>query len=150
MKTRYHTIYTIDSMIDRDADSPCKPLHEVKVLIVEDDYLQASICAMTLEDSGADVLGPVPSLEDARELLDLVPPDCVVLDIKLRDDFAFPLIDELRRLEVPLVLATGYDLSLMEGDSGPHRCLLKPFSDAQLVDAVRSAARRKIPAQVGQ
>jgi DNA-binding response OmpR family regulator len=118
-----------------------RPLHDMKVLIVEDDYLQACLGAMTLEESGANILGPVPTMEDARELLNLVPPDCVVLDLKLRDDFAFLFAEELRRLEVPTVLATGYDVSVFPLQSDAKHCLLKPFSDADLVEAVRVAVR---------
>lgn len=125
-----------------DHAGPDKPLDDVKVLVVEDDYLQASISAMTLEESGANVLGPVPDVADARDLLDLVPPDCVLLDLRLRDDYAFLLADELRVRGIPTVLATGYDASVFPFNSGPQDFLLKPFSGDQLVEAVRSAVER--------
>jgi len=119
-----------------DSWPPSGPLSDVRVMIVEDDNLQASIVAMTLEESGAIVLGPVTNLEDARGLLDVVPPDCVVLDVRLRDDYAFSLADELQRRGIPTVLATGYDASTFPSGTEPHTFLSKPFSDAELLEAV--------------
>jgi len=118
-------------------------LRELKILVVEDDYLQACINAMTLEECGANVLGPVPTVEDAREMIDLVPPDCVVLDLRLRDDFAFLLAEDLRRRGIPTVLATGYDSSVFPFEHGAHENLPKPFTDEQLVAAVLAAVQRE-------
>ena len=125
--------------------SPAKPLHDLKVLVVEDDYLQASLSAMVLEESGADVLGPVPDVQDARDLLDLIAPDCVLLDLRLRDDFAFLLAEELRRRGIPTVLATGYDPAVFPFNP-PAQRLEKPFSDGELVEAVMIAVHRSGPA----
>ncbi|HUR41727.1 MAG TPA: response regulator [Verrucomicrobiae bacterium] len=118
---------------------PLQPLRDLNVLVVEDDYLQASASAMALEESGANVLGPVPDLEDARDVLEQIAPDCVLLDLRLRDQYAFLLADELRLRGIPIVLATGYDISVFPFTPQPEECLLKPFSDAQLVRAVQTA-----------
>jgi CheY-like chemotaxis protein len=126
-----------------DVSSPSpKPLSDLKVLVVEDDYLQATVCAMTLEESGANVLGPVSDVTDARDIVDMIPPDCVVLDLRLRDDFAFLLADELRKRGIPTILATGYDTSVFPFNPALKECLLKPFSDTQLINAVLTAVNQ--------
>ena len=91
------------------------------------------------------MLGPVPDVLDARELLDLVSPDCVLLDLRLRDDFAFLLAEELHRRGIPTGLATGYDPSVFPFNPPANR-LTKPFSDGQLIDAMKIAVHRSGPA----
>ena len=50
---------------------------------------------MTLEEAGADVVRSASKLQGARELLDALPPDCVVLELKLGDEFNFQLANLL-------------------------------------------------------
>jgi DNA-binding NtrC family response regulator len=125
------------------------PLHDLNVLVVEDDYLQASICALALEESGANVLGPLPDVADARALLEMVSPDCVLLDLRLRDGYTFLLADELHKRGIPTVLATGYDTSVFPFFPEPSDRLQKPFSDRQLVEAVGLAVGRRVTPKAG-
>lgn len=62
-----------------------------RLLVVEDEYMIAAELARALEDRGANVIGPVGSIEDALELLgteDRI--DGAVLDINLRGERAYP------------------------------------------------------------
>ncbi|TGN49288.1 response regulator [Paracoccus liaowanqingii] len=80
------------------------------ILIVEDEYLLACELETELRDAGADVLGPVGSLEDA---LDLVASgrsiDGAILDVNLQGSTVFPVADMLMDRQVPFVFTTGYD-----------------------------------------
>ena len=49
----------------------------LSVLVVEDEYFVASDCARALRDHGARILGPVPDMQRARELLAGDSPDVV-------------------------------------------------------------------------
>ena len=82
-----------------------------RILVVEDDYMLARELQQELEDAGTEVLGPVPTVEDALALLaaEVVPPDAAILDVNLGGQLAYPLADHLREQGVPFVLATGYD-----------------------------------------
>lgn len=79
-----------------------------RILVVEDEYFIASGLARDLEASGADVLGPVPTVADALRLIEAEPLDGAVLDVKLRGDLAFPVADSLIEKNVPFIFMTGY------------------------------------------
>ena len=63
-----------------------------------------------LEEVGAQVLGPVPSVNDALELLAAEPaPDMAILDINLGGEMVYPVADALRAQGIPFLFATGYE-----------------------------------------
>ncbi len=76
-----------------------------QILVVEDDLLQAMDLELLLGQTGARVLGPVPTVEEGLKLVELA--DAAVLDIALRDHDVFPLADMLDRLKIPFVFYTG-------------------------------------------
>src|SRR4051812_19908821 len=81
-----------------------------KILVVEDEYLIADDLRKALEDAGAEVLGPVPTVEDARALVEEQGTiDAGVLDINLRGEMIFPVADVLAARGVPFLFATGYE-----------------------------------------
>ena len=81
-----------------------------RILVVEDAYLAADGLREGLEEAGVEVLGPVPSVAQAMDLLDAgARPDAAVLDLNLGEERLWPVADRLRGLGVPFVFATGYD-----------------------------------------
>jgi CheY-like chemotaxis protein len=81
-----------------------------RILIVEDEYLLADDLSETLIGAGAEVLGPIASVEDATAFLAGEPRiDAAVLDVNLRGDMVFPVADALRARGIPFAFATGYD-----------------------------------------
>lgn len=90
------------------------PLQGKRVLVVEDDYFEASELAARLEQSGVDVVGPVPNVERGFEQLRSAPSvEGAILDINLGGEVVFPLADELERLAVPFIFAAGYDRDML-------------------------------------
>jgi len=80
------------------------------VLVVEDEYFLADCLACDLRETGAVVVGPVGSVEDALALVEAAERlDGAVVDINLHGEMAFPVADALIARGVPLVFATGYD-----------------------------------------
>lgn len=81
-----------------------------RVLVVEDEYLLASYLAETLEDNGAQVIGPVGSVRDALSLVessdDLA---AAVLDVNLGGEQVYPVADRLLDRRVPFLFTSGYD-----------------------------------------
>lgn len=80
-----------------------------RVLVVEDEWFIADELAWHLEKAGAIVLGPVPSVLEALKMLSTLDrlPDVASLDFKLADDTSVRVAEELDRLYVPFVFATG-------------------------------------------
>lgn len=81
-----------------------------RILLVEDEYMIAVDLADALARLGAEVVGPVPTLERALALATSPAPlDGAVLDVSLHGELVFPVADALLARGVPFVLATGYD-----------------------------------------
>ena len=80
------------------------------VLVVEDEYYIADEMRHIFEEAGAEVLGPVPTVEAALDLLSQASNlDGAVLDINLQGEVGYPVADALMERGVPFVFATGYD-----------------------------------------
>ncbi|WP_232630296.1 response regulator [Methylobacterium sp. Leaf118] len=80
------------------------------VLVVEDEYFIADDMRRVFERNGAQVLGPVGSVDDALAVISESPRiDGAILDINLRETMVFPVAEALRARGVPFVFATGYE-----------------------------------------
>lgn len=76
------------------------------ILVAEDEAFLADNLTRLLEQSGADVLGPVSTVGGALTLLVVLDRvDAAVLDINLRDEAVYPLIDALEARCIPYVFA---------------------------------------------
>lgn len=95
-----------------------------RVLVAEDDYFIAKSLAGDLREAGADVLGPVASVAEALALVATEAFDAAVLDVNLRGEMAYPLVDAVMGRGIPVVFATGYS-----GDALPMRYAAVPRCD---------------------
>src|SRR5262245_7459490 len=102
-----------------------------RVLIVEDDYFLAHEIADSVADTGCVVLGPVPSVNAALEILRVDLPDIAVLDLMLDDETAYPIAEILRCNAVPFIFATAYSGSIPE-EYRDVRSLEKPVDFGKL------------------
>ena len=121
-------------------NKPLPVLSGRKVLVVEDEYLIASDLASWLEEQGAQVLGPVPTVAEAMALLDAkIMPEVAVLDINLGSEKVFPVADRLDAAGVPFVFVTGYDARLIPAryDNAPRS--LKPLDRGRLLRMLAEA-----------
>jgi CheY-like chemotaxis protein len=85
-------------------------LKDRRVLVVEDEYFLADDLARALHDAGAQVVGPIATAAESLALLrsgEQV--DLAVLDINLRGEMAYSVLDLLRDRGTPTIVATGYD-----------------------------------------
>ena len=79
------------------------------ILVVEDSYFVAQELTEALEREGADVVGPVSTVDDARRLvLGTAKLDGAVLDVNLGGEMIWPVADILFSRNVRLVFATGF------------------------------------------
>ncbi len=109
------------------------------ILVVEDEYLLADDCASLVRKAGCNVAGPFATIEEALGVLDDI--HGALLDIDLGGTAAFPLIDELVRRQIPVVIYTGYQSLPAKYAHLP--CYLKPDESAKAVDRIcRCASNR--------
>lgn len=81
-----------------------------RVLVVEDDYLLADDLRRELGRLGIAVLGPVPTVAEALDLLaGPEAPDAALLDLNLGGELVFAVADALAARGVPFAFLTGYD-----------------------------------------
>lgn len=78
------------------------------VLVVEDEFLIAMDLMFLLEFHGWRVLGPAQSVKEALSLLRGDLPAVALLDVTLKDGAVTPVAEELRRRNVPFVVASAY------------------------------------------
>jgi CheY-like chemotaxis protein len=109
------------------------------ILLVEDEYMLARHLKAELENLGAVIIGPVPSVKQALELVAQEPRiDVSILDVNLGGVFSFPVADALIERMVPFVFSTGYDDAVTTGRyPGIPKCD-KPYVMGRLLKAIHS------------
>jgi CheY-like chemotaxis protein len=113
---------------------PAVPLFGRRILILEDEYLIAMEMKGWLQEAGVEVIGPVPGVDHALDLIEDHRLDAAVLDINLGDgDTSFPVADRLELLQVPYLFATGEVQKARAGGYNNPPLLQKPFSRADLL-----------------
>ena len=122
----------------------------MRILLVEDEPELAAMLRLTLEKRGY-VVDLAPSLEIAREAIELIEHEVVLLDRQLGDGDGIDLITLIRKrrpnLPVIVVSAMGSPDDRVEGlDLGADDYLAKPFLVEELVARIRAVLRR--PANV--
>jgi CheY-like chemotaxis protein len=110
----------------------------IRVLVVEDQLLQLMALEGMLESLACDVVATASSVHDGLSKAAALDFDIAIVDLKLRGQSAQPILEEVARRRIPMIVASGYDLSAWQG--GPDFCgeyvlLQKPFT----LDELRSA-----------
>jgi CheY-like chemotaxis protein len=113
-----------------------------RILVVEDEYLIAMDLKRWLRGAGVEVIGPVPSVEQALDLIEEGALDAAVLDINLGNgEVVYPVADRLSALGVPYLFATG-DIRVRDDPAYRYRPRLeKPILDPELLRAVERLIR---------
>lgn len=107
-----------------------------RILVVEDDLLIAMDIEDVLETHGCLVIGPCGRLDQA---LAAVGPqiDGAIVDLNLRGENTFPLLDRLREHKVPTVVCSGYvELPEVRAKLAELPVLSKPCSPDKLVEVL--------------
>lgn len=119
------------------------PLNGKSVLLVEDEYLVASMVMDALEDFGATIVGPVSNMQLALDFLDNseIRIDAATVDINLQGANAFPLADRLTAEGIPFVILTGYECSSLPERFHAATCLSKPFAPEDVAEKLVAACR---------
>jgi DNA-binding response OmpR family regulator len=118
-----------------------------KILIVDDEEGIRMLYSMELEDEGYEVI----TLSDGKDLLAMVEkeaPDCVILDIKLREYNGLDLLQQIRKkhYDLPVILNSAYssfkvDLKAVAADY----YVVKSSDLSELKDKLKIALETRIP-----
>jgi len=110
------------------------PPAALKILVVEDNYMIATLIEHGLTSAGWRVSGPVPRLAEALDAASRESYDAAVLDINLHNERVFPVADLLSQRNVPYLFVTGYN-SVPAGYAQLPR-IVKPFKIDELLCAL--------------
>jgi CheY-like chemotaxis protein len=116
-------------------------LKGVPVLIVEDSWHVAKAMRAALEVLGMRIVGPTATTGEARRLVAEQKPKLALVDINLKKEMAYDLIEELHRQDILVIVVSGYAVPKMPAEM-VAAFVQKPFSEADLITALRSTATR--------
>jgi CheY-like chemotaxis protein len=130
----------VSSVAGLENDSELKGL---RVLVVEDSWHVANALKSLLAELGVDVAGPAASLSDAERLLAAREPQVAIVDINLKGEMAYGLIDRLHSRGISVVVISGYAVPQV-AQSKVAAVLQKPFSAKSLLAVLRQAAASQV------
>jgi len=111
-----------------------------KVLVVEDEPLEAMDYCDRLTAAGAEVVGPFDSVSAALDHAKHDPIDVALLDYALADQNSEGLQSALERRAIPFVVLTGYPRVLVRRHDN-QKVLSKPISDDLLYMTIKAAGK---------
>jgi len=85
-----------------------------RILVIDDNYMSVESLRGMLQGAGMQIVGPALSLAGALEL-GAAPGriDAAIVDLDLHGEASLPAIDVLLERGVPVMLLTGYDVSVL-------------------------------------
>jgi len=118
-----------------------------RLIIVEDERIEAEAVKICLISRGFDVVASVASGEEAVEQAEKLLPDLILMDIMLKGE-----LDGVKAAEqitsnykIPIVYLTAYtDDSTLKRvkQTAPHGFIIKPFEESELIGVVETALHR--------
>jgi AmiR/NasT family two-component response regulator len=115
-------------------------LHGWRVLVVEDEPLEALDYCDRLAEAGAEIVGPVGSASEAMDVVEREAVDVALIDYALADKTSEELQGILETRHIPFVVLTGYPRVLVR--RGEQQMVLsKPISPHLLCKTIKAAAR---------
>jgi CheY-like chemotaxis protein len=115
------------------------PLNGKRILVVEDEALLAMDLEQMLTDLGCEVVINRGGVKGALRRVQEARFDAAVLDLNLGGERADPIADALAAHRIPFVFATGYDGDRLAPQHAKRPCLVKPYRNEDLANALLSA-----------
>lgn len=119
------------------APARTSPIAGRRLLVVEDEPLIGLELAAMLEEAGAEVIGPIGSVEEAVALINAERFDAAFLDGNLRGHTVEEVASSLTRAATPFVFVSGYGRESLPSGFAHVKLVAKPFSLEQVVGAAR-------------
>jgi CheY-like chemotaxis protein len=113
-------------------------LEGIRVLVVEDEFLVATVIEDMLESAGCVVSGPIPRVAEALDAVDHGTYDAAILDVNLGGDRVDPVAGALSRRNIPFAFVTGYGAGALPNEYADRPRLCKPFRMTDLLGMLTS------------
>jgi DNA-binding response OmpR family regulator len=111
-----------------------------RILVVEDEPLTAFDNENFLADAGYEVVATVDDLDEALGVLEREVVHLILSDVRLKGDrTGIELATSARERGVPTLFATG--LSYPEAAEVAVGCVMKPYTERQLIKAIEAVDR---------
>jgi CheY-like chemotaxis protein len=117
-------------------------LQGLRVMVVEDTWHVANALKALLEELGATVAGPAGTLNEAERLLAAHVPEIAIVDINLKGEMAYGLIDRLNDRGARVIVISGYAVPQV-AQAKVFAVLQKPFNAKSLLAVLHQAAGRR-------
>lgn len=114
-----------------------------RILVVEDEFLIATMLCDMLAEVSAVVVGPSFSVQQALQALCDQAIDAAILDMNLNGEWSDPVAEELGKRGIPFVFTTGYRADERAARFGA-RIVAKPYDFTELGDALALAIQERI------
>ncbi|CAN7664082.1 response regulator [Trinickia sp. LjRoot230] len=117
---------------------PRTSLEGRKILVVEDDYLEALALSSLLEEVGASVVGPIGWAQEALSLVEQGEQrvDAAILDVDLHGERSYAIADALALRHIGFIFTTGYGADAVDRRYRDHPRCQKPFDSRMLLKAL--------------
>lgn len=118
-----------------DRKQPMKRLLEgCRILIVEDDFYQASDTRGYLATAGATIAAASGRIDEIMQLVEDRRFDAAVLDINLGNAPCFDVARCLRDKRIPFLFLTGYDAGILPDDLATYDLIIKPAGPTEVIE----------------
>ena len=107
----------------------------VRVLVVEDTWHVARAMKSLLEGLGMEVIGPAATVSEAEQHAAAQMPELALIDINLKGEMAYGLIDHLHDKNIPIIVVSGYAVLARQTEKAAA-FLQKPYQASELIAAL--------------
>jgi DNA-binding NarL/FixJ family response regulator len=105
--------------------TPTKP----RVVLIEDEFLIATMLQDQLEDLGCEVIGPIRTLRDAVEASRSIDADAAVVNLHLNREDATTVVELLLSRKIAVGIASGANDAPVKWNTLP--LLRRPYTSSQ-------------------
>lgn len=107
-----------------------------RIMILEDDLLNAFLIEDTLKQAGHEIVGPAKTVPQALGLLEKGGVDAAILDLQINDELSYGVGSKLDELHIPWAITTAHPPSFVGPQFSHVAFLSKPFGVAALLDLI--------------
>lgn len=117
-------------------------LKDVRILIVEDDFLISMELEAVLEDAGADIVGLCRTVSEALAVVDRNALAIAILDVRLGHELVTPVARRLAERETPFIFYTGQvDVASLQAEWPGYPIIQKPAHPNTIVRVLADQLR---------